>query len=99
GSSPMQTASAPAEPGPAAPTPAEPMPAAPAPEAPPPEAPPQPSAPASINSFNPGIAAVLNGFYMAASRDTKNARIPGFVLGKDADLPPRGFSLGESEVS
>jgi len=60
---------------------------------------PQPSAPASANSFNPGIAAVLNGFYVAATRNTKNAKIPGVALGSDAGLPPRGFSLGESEVS
>ncbi len=75
------------------------MPAAQPPETPQPETPPPPSAPASINSFNPGIAAVLNGFYVAASRNTKNAKIPGVALGENAGLPPRGFSLGESEVS
>ena len=74
-------------------------PVAPPAEAPPPEPTPQTSAASSANSFNPGIAAVLNGFYVAATRDTRNAKIPGVALGTDAGLPPRGFSLGESEVS
>ncbi len=61
--------------------------------------PPPPSAPASNNAFNPGIAAVLNGFYVAASHDTQKQQIRGFSTGDEAGLPPRGFSIGESEVS
>jgi hypothetical protein len=61
--------------------------------------PPPPAAPASNNAFNPGIAAVLNGFYVAATRDTKTQQIRGFATGDEAGLPPRGFSIGESEVS
>ncbi len=64
-------------------------------EAPPPAAAP----PASNNAFNPGIAAVLNGFYLASSRDTKNTHIRGFAAGDEAGGPLRGLSLGESEVS
>ena len=64
-------------------------PAAPAPSAP----------PSSLNTFNPGIAAVLNGFYFAASRDPATARIAGIASGSDIGLAPRGFSIGESEVS
>jgi hypothetical protein len=60
---------------------------------------PPPTPPISQNAFNPGIAAVLNGFLMASSHDTKNAIIPGFALGDEAGLPPRGFSIGESEIS
>jgi hypothetical protein len=86
---PVETAEAPAE---AAPQ--EIAEATPAPEPPPPATP-----PASNNAFNPGIAAVLNGFYAAASRDTADARIRGFAIGDEAGLPPRGFSLGESEIS
>jgi hypothetical protein len=86
---PSQTAQAPAE---AAPQ--EIAEATPAPEPPPPAAP-----PSSNNAFNPGIAAVLNGFYAAASRDTADARIRGFAIGDEAGLPSRGFSLGESEIS
>ena len=63
------------------------------------EAPPPPAPPASNNAFNPGIAAVLNGFYVASSRDTQNAHIRGFATGDEAGEPLRGFSLGESEVS
>ena len=60
---------------------------------------PPPAPPASNNAFNPGIAAVLNGFYVASSHDTKNTQIRGFATGDEAGLPLRGFSLGESEVS
>jgi hypothetical protein len=61
---------------------------------------PPPTPPTSQNAFNPGIAAVLNGFLMASSpRNTKNALIPGFALGDESGLPPRGFSIGESEIS
>src|SRR5258708_37606208 len=55
--------------------------------------------PTSNNAFNPGIAAVLNGFFVAASHDPPPARIPGFALGDSASGPERGFSLGESEVN
>jgi hypothetical protein len=59
-----------------------------------------PSAPpSSLNAFNPGIAAVLNGFYFAASRNPAGARIAGIAPGDDIGLQPRGFSIGESEVS
>ena len=74
---------------------------APPPPAPPPvpEPLPTPRAPASQNAFNPVIAAVLNGFIDGASRDPSEARIPGFQLGDEAGGPPRGFSIGESEVA
>lgn len=55
--------------------------------------------PASNNAFNPGIAAVLNGFYLASSRDPQKQVIRGVAQGDEAGLPLRGFSLGESEVS
>jgi hypothetical protein len=61
--------------------------------------PPAPAPPASNNAFNPGIAAVLNGFYVASSHDTQTAHISGFATGQEARGPLRGFSLGESEVS
>jgi len=60
---------------------------------------PTPAPPASNNAFNPGIAAVLNGFYVASSKDPSVAHIRGFALGDEAGGPLRGFSLGESEVS
>jgi hypothetical protein len=61
--------------------------------------PPPAAPPASNNAFNPGIAAVLNGFYVASTRDTQKQTIKGFAAGDEAGLPSRGFSLGESEVS
>lgn len=60
---------------------------------------PPPPPPASNNAFNPGIAAVLNGFYVASSRDIQDAHIRGVATGDEAGGPLRGFSLGESEVS
>lgn len=54
---------------------------------------------ASQNAMNPGVSVVLNGNYVAMSRDPEAARIPGFPLSDDAQLPPRGFSLGESEIT
>jgi hypothetical protein len=70
--------------------------------APPPPPVPEPQAsraPAAANAFNPGIAAVLNGFFVAASRDPAASRIPGFALGDAALGLQRGFSIGESEVN
>ncbi len=60
---------------------------------------PAPRAPASANAFNPAIAAVLNGFFVATLRDPNNARILGFALGDEAGLPSRGFNIGESEIA
>jgi hypothetical protein len=68
-------------------------------QAAPPPAPEPPRPPASSNAFNPNVAAVLNGFYSAASRDPAAARIPGFALGDEARGLERGFSLGESEIN
>jgi hypothetical protein len=67
--------------------------------APPPPPPAAPSTPPSMNVFNPNVSAVLNGFFAAANHDPASAKIPGFALGDDAQGPPRGFSLGESEVN
>ena len=54
---------------------------------------------ASANASNPGVSVVLNGNYVATSRDTAGAKIPGFLLSDDGGLPGRGLSLGESEVT
>jgi hypothetical protein len=56
-------------------------------------------APASQNAFNPGIAAVLNGFFTAAKNPTGDETFSGFPTGDEIGVPARGFSLGESEVS
>ncbi len=69
---------------------------APAPEA---AASPPASAPASASGFNPAIGAVLNGTFTGYTRDPKSYRIPGFALGDEARLLPRGFSIGESEIN
>jgi len=58
----------------------------------------KPARPAAANAFNPGIAGVLNGMFGSYSRNPDTAAVPGFQLGDEAGIGPRGFSLGESEV-
>ncbi len=59
-----------------------------------------PAAPASAGSFNPAIGVVLMGTYANYGRNPDNAPLSGFNLGSDAkSLGPRGFSIGESEVT
>ena len=53
----------------------------------------------SANAMNPGVSVVLNGNYVADSRNPDNQRIAGFALSDDAKLKPRGFSLDESEIT
>jgi hypothetical protein len=67
--------------------------------------PPAPSAeavPASSKgegAFNPGVSAILNGVYANLKRDPAAYRINGFVPTRgDVAPPPRGLSLGESEL-
>lgn len=85
----------------AAPGPATPMaPIAPPPvPAPLPPAPMPARAPSSINTFNPGISAVLNGMAFGSRRDPAAQKISGFAVPGEAGLPDRGFSIGESEFA
>jgi hypothetical protein len=53
----------------------------------------------SANAMNPGVSVVLNGNYVATSRNPDAMRITGFPLSDDARSNPRGFSLDESEVT
>ncbi|HYL18725.1 MAG TPA: TonB-dependent receptor [Burkholderiales bacterium] len=70
-------------------------------------APPAPSEPAqasqqgSPNAFNPAISVILTGTYANFSQDPAKASVTGFLSNADtsAALGPRGFSLGESEVT
>ena len=55
--------------------------------------------PASAAAFNPALGAVLDGKLTSLSRNPDNYRIPGFALGDEAKPPPRGFSIGESEIN
>ncbi len=57
------------------------------------------NAQSSANSFNPTIGAVLNGTGMASSLNPNTWHAPGFALGNEAGPPPRGLSIGESEVN
>lgn len=68
-----------------------------------PSAAPEPAAasnpPSSANSFNPAIGAVLDGKGMVSSHNPNTWRVPGFALGDQAKPPPRGPSIGESEIN
>ncbi len=92
----------------AASTPQPPPPASSAPSAPPPDSTPAPAggtpAPGGgtqtrASAFNPAIGVVLDGKFMAARRNPGSYSMPGFALGEEAKPPPRGFSLGESEIN
>jgi len=55
---------------------------------------------AGSSAFNPAISAVLNGVYANLQRDPDSYRLNGFVPTRgDVAPPPRGFSLGESELA
>jgi hypothetical protein len=62
-------------------------------------APPPPAVPASASAFNPAIGVVLDGKFTSYSKNPDTYRLPGFALGDEAGLDPRGFGLGESEVN
>ena len=57
------------------------------------------SRPVGENAFNPAISVILNGTLGNLKRDPESYRINGFVptMG-EVGPPPRGFSLGESEL-
>jgi hypothetical protein len=57
------------------------------------------SAPSSASAFNPAMGAVLDGKGMVSTHNPNNWRIPGFALGDQAAPPPRGPSIGESEIN
>ncbi len=55
--------------------------------------------PASPSSFNPAISLILQGGYYNSNQDPTTRSVTGF-LGPDAfGLPPRGFDVGETEVT
>jgi hypothetical protein len=65
-----------------------------------PQAPaPVPGRPQAENALNPAVSAILNGVYANLSRDPNTYRLSGFIptMGEVAP-PPRGLSLGESEL-
>ncbi len=55
---------------------------------------------AAATAFNPAVSLILSGIYSNLSRGPSDFRIDGFVptLG-EVESPPRGFSLGESELT
>jgi hypothetical protein len=55
--------------------------------------------PQQQNALNPAVSAILNGVYANLSKDPATYHISGFVptMG-EVGPPPRGFSLGESEL-
>ena len=54
---------------------------------------------ASANAFNPAITLILNGAYSSHSLDPDAYARSGFPLVGEGGPSPRGFSLGESEIS
>ena len=57
------------------------------------------SPPAGASAFNPELSLILNGTLSSIKRDPGNFRINGFVPTRgEVAPPPRGLSLGESEL-
>jgi len=56
--------------------------------------------PAGENALNPAVSLILNGIYGNLSQDPAGYKINGFVpTNGDVAPPPRGLSLGESELT
>jgi hypothetical protein len=56
--------------------------------------------PAGENAFNPAVSLILNGIYANLSQDPANFKLNGFIpTGGEVAPPPRGLSLGESELA
>ena len=53
----------------------------------------------SANAFNPGISLILNGSYQYYGENPANVGITGYVPAGERPIGPRGFSLGESELT
>jgi len=56
--------------------------------------------PAAESALNPAVSLILNGIYANLSQDPNTYKINGFVpTNGDVAPPPRGLSLGESELA
>src|SRR5258706_2117383 len=63
-------------------------------------APSPPSGGGGQNAFNPAVSVILGGRYAQLSEDPASYRIAGFMpAGKEMGPGPRGFNLGESELT
>ncbi len=58
-----------------------------------------PASGSSANAFNPAISVILNGSYSSHSRNPDDYVRAGFPVVDGGGPSPRGFSLGESEIS
>lgn len=59
---------------------------------------PPPAPPARANSFNPAISMILDGGYANLGKGSSD-QIQGFLTPAGQDRPPKGFSVGGTEVS
>ena len=53
----------------------------------------------SSNAFNPALSMIVDGKYAHYSLDPAHYGIAGFLIGDETGLPPKGFSLGETELA
>ncbi len=54
---------------------------------------------AGQNSFNPAISVILDGRYADFDNDPDGYELPGFMLGNEAGLGEKGFSIGHTEIA
>jgi len=50
------------------------------------------------SGFNPNITLILDGKYSDYDLDPEEYEIPGMLLDNEAEMPPEGFAIGESEL-
>ena len=55
--------------------------------------------PASPSAFNPAISLILQGGYYNSDQNPATRSVTGFLGPAEYGLPPRGFDLGETEVT
>ncbi len=54
---------------------------------------------AGQNNFNPAISVILDGRYADFDNDPDSYELPGFMLGNEAGLGDKGFSIGHTEIA
>ncbi len=54
---------------------------------------------AGQNNFNPAISVILDGRYADFDNDPDDYELPGFMLGNEAGLGDKGFSIGHTEIA
>src|SRR5262245_7852697 len=55
--------------------------------------------PASPSAFNPALSLILQGGYYNSNQNPATRTVTGFLGPDELGLPPRGFDVGETEIT